>query len=62
MACDIPRAWEIAKATRVRDHDPGCAYQQSIGVLLCDCTVLTSHPEYTAPVLYTRSGAVRVSG
>ena len=62
MACDLSRAWEIAKATRVGDHHPGCAYERTIGVLLCDCPVLTSHPEYTAPVLYTRGGAVRASG
>lgn len=62
MACDLPRAWEIANATRLADHSPDCAYQRTIGVLLCDCHVLTGHPEYAAPVLYTRGGAVRAGG
>lgn len=45
------RAWEITQGTRLKDHDPLCAYQRTIGVLLCDCEVLTGHPEYTGSVV-----------
>ena len=41
---DFPRAWEIAKLTKVEGHDPKCSY--AMGGVLCDCHILTQHPEY----------------
>ena len=40
---DFPRAWEITRATPVADHHVDCSYQHG---MLCDCQVLTNHPEY----------------
>lgn len=62
MACDFPRAWEIAKATPNADHHPDCSYRGTTGALLCDCAVLTGHPEYASEVLYTRGGVERTVG
>lgn len=45
---DYPRAWEIARAAPMGEHHPRCSYRQCDGGMLCDCPVLTSHPEYTA--------------
>ena len=45
---DFPRAWEIVKETPVEQHNPECSYAQTNGALLCDCEVLTQHPEYIA--------------
>lgn len=57
MSVDYPRAWEIARASRAEDHDPRCSYRTEDGGFLCDCHVLTAHPEYLADgVLYTRGG------
>lgn len=42
----FPRAWEIARATPVESHLEMCSYRQTEGALLCDCPVLTMHPEY----------------
>ncbi len=46
---DFPRAWEISRATPVDDHDPRCSYRQHTGGFLCDCHVITAHPEHAAP-------------
>jgi hypothetical protein len=46
MSVDFPRAWQIAKETSREDHNPKCSYAQTKGALLCDCGVLTKHPEY----------------
>jgi hypothetical protein len=43
---DFPRAWEIAQAKPVAEHDPRCSYAQTDGGMLCDCHVLTQHAEY----------------
>ena len=48
MSVDFPRAWEIARSVPAEDHDPRCSYAQTSGALLCDCHVLTSHPEYAS--------------
>lgn len=45
---DFPTAWGIARATPATDHDPRCSYAQTNGFLLCDCHVLTQHPQYLA--------------
>ena len=62
MACDFPRAWEIANATPAGEHNPRCSYRVTIGALLCDCEILTSHPDYADEVLHGRGGTVRASG
>ncbi len=41
---DFPRAWEITKASKNEDHHIDCSWRQA--GLLCDCKVLTEHPEY----------------
>ena len=46
---DYPRAWEIARAAPMNEHDPRCSYRQCSGGMLCDCPVLTMHPEYADP-------------
>jgi hypothetical protein len=45
---DFPTAWEIAGAAPLDDHDTRCSYVQTSGGLLCDCHVLTRHPQYIA--------------
>jgi hypothetical protein len=56
MSVDFPRAWQIARAARLAKHEFECSYLQSSGGLLCDCKVLTRHPEYLDDVL---QGAMR---
>jgi hypothetical protein len=57
MSVDIPRAWEICRATPMEQHDPRCSYRQlGGGGLLCDCHVLTQHPEFLDDVLQTCGG------
>lgn len=56
MSVDVPRAWEIARATPDESHDPRCSYRQSRGGLLCDCEVLTEHREFRDTVLQTYGG------
>ena len=51
MSVDYPRAWEIARATEAERHHPKCSYRKSGGAFLCDCEVLTQHPEYRDDVL-----------
>ena len=46
---DYPRAWEIARAVPMDGHHPRCSYRQCDGGMLCDCPVLTAHPEYDVP-------------
>lgn len=43
---DCPRAWEIARATPDAKHHPMCAFTKTAHALLCDCDVLTKHPDY----------------
>lgn len=43
---DYPRAWEIARSAPMSEHDLRCSYRQCDGGMLCDCPVLTAHPEY----------------
>ena len=43
---DFPRAWEIARAAPLDKHHERCSFRQTGGALLCDCEVLTKHPEY----------------
>lgn len=45
---DFPTAWKIAEATPVPEHDPRCSYALHNGGFLCDCHVLTRHPQYIA--------------
>lgn len=54
MSVDFPRAWQIARAVPPAEHPhPKCSFRQTGGGLLCDCEVLTEHPEYVeADVLH----------
>ena len=36
----ITKAWEIARATPVLRHEPGCSYRMMDGGMLCDCQIL----------------------
>ena len=45
---DFPTAWAIVNATSPAEHDPRCSFAQTSGAVLCDCHVLTSHPQYIA--------------
>jgi hypothetical protein len=58
MSVDYPRAWEIAWDSLFVEHNPACSFRESKGSVLCDCEVLTEHPEYTDNVLQTAGGAV----
>jgi hypothetical protein len=51
MSIDFPRAWQIARAADWNEHDPTCSYRTERGALLCDCHVITEHPEYLDDVL-----------
>lgn len=56
MSVDFPRAWEIARATKRNKHHPECSYRTQRGGYLCDCEVLTEHPEYKDNVLQGAGG------
>ena len=43
---DFPRAWQISRATHESFHHIDCSYRKTHGGLLCDCHILTKHPEY----------------
>jgi hypothetical protein len=45
---DFPAAWEIARSVNPEDHDALCSFAQTNGAILCDCWVVTDHPEYEA--------------
>ena len=59
MSMDFPRGWEIARAVPFDQHDAQCSYRTEWGALLCDCPVLTSHPEYADEVVHSRGGRIR---
>lgn len=59
MSVDYPRAWEIARATDFEQHHPKCSYRTHRGGFLCDCTVLTRHPEYQDDVFHGAGGLPR---
>lgn len=42
----------------MEQHDPRCSFRQEKGGILCDCAVLTEHPEYADGVLHTTDGEV----
>lgn len=43
---DYPRAWEVARAVEPEYHHNECSFNVTNGAMLCDCKVLTEHPEY----------------
>lgn len=61
---DFPRAWEIARKVPIARveptlateevHDPKCSYAIAKGGVLCDCHVLTQHPEYIRDYAYLK--------
>lgn len=58
MSVDFPRAWQIARAAPWVAHDPRCSFRDTHGCFLCDCQVLTEHPEYQDDVLHGVDGTV----
>ncbi len=62
MSVDFPRAWELAAATRLAEHHPKCSYRQTGRALLCDCDVLSQHPETVDTVMHGRGGGVISQG
>lgn len=56
MAIDFPRAWQIVKASKVRDHHLECSYLASEGCVLCDCDVIYKHPEVFLDIMITKDG------
>ena len=58
MSIDFPRAWQIAQATQKKDHDPRCSFRVTDGALLCDCAIITEHPEYKDDILQTLDGEI----
>ncbi|GAA0853429.1 hypothetical protein ACFQVD_26560 [Streptosporangium amethystogenes subsp. fukuiense] len=44
----FPTVWEIAGEAPLDAHEARCSYVQTSGGLLCDCPVLTRHPQYLA--------------
>ena len=45
---DYPTAWEISRSVDPEDHDERCSTALTDGMILCDCAVLTKHPQYLA--------------
>lgn len=43
---DFPTVWKIADAVPIEEHEPLCSYAQTNGAILCDCKVITEHPDY----------------
>lgn len=58
MSMDFPRAWEIVRDSVLPDHHPECSYRTTGGAVLCDCDILTGHPEYSDMPLHTRGGVI----
>lgn len=46
MTVDYSRAWQIANILAPVKHNPKCSFRVHNGGTLCDCAVLTTHPEY----------------
>lgn len=60
MSVDFPRAWQITEKYEKRIHEKKCSYR--LDGLLCDCQILTEHPEYLHPtMLFGKDGCVGVS-
>lgn len=53
---DFPRAWQIFKASPIDSHHPECSWLR-MG-LLCDCDVITKHPEYLDDALHGLDGEI----
>lgn len=56
MSVDYPRAWQITREQPADAHHEDCSYRATRGGILCDCEVLTKHPEYLDDVLRGRDG------
>ena len=56
MSVDFTRAWQIARMSTIADHDEKCSYRQTNGGIICDCPVLTQHPEYLDSILQGKDG------
>jgi hypothetical protein len=53
---DWIKTFEIAQDTPVKDHHKKCSYRQTNGSRICDCEVLTNHPEYKDDMLQGAGG------
>lgn len=56
MSVDIPRGWEITRATEREYHHNNCSYNTH--GMLCDCNVLFKHPEQLDKVNFYGAGGV----
>lgn len=54
MSIDFPRAWQICKSVPDEKHNPRCSWVKAR--LLCDCHVITKHPEYLDDILHGKDG------
>lgn len=45
---NFSRAWEISRSVPWKEHNVRCSAYQCEHGMLCDCEVLTTHPEYVA--------------
>jgi hypothetical protein len=51
MSVDFPRAWQIARSVPWQEHDIDCSFFLTDAAILCDCPILTQHPDYIDDVL-----------
>ena len=58
MSIDFPRAWQIAAESHVPEHDAKCSYLQTAGGILCDCGVISNHPETLSKNFYGKDGKI----
>lgn len=58
MSVDIPRAWQIARSQPINLHEEKCSHRQMGERFLCDCEILTSHPEYQDGETHTAIGKI----
>lgn len=56
MSVDFPRAWQIAKSADINEHDEKCSFFITQGGLLCDCHILSTHPESKDNILQGENG------
>lgn len=51
---DYPRGWQITRESPMEAHHEKCSWRTHS--MLCDCAVLTKHPEYLDDVLHGLDG------
>ena len=55
---DFPRAWQLCKQSKLKEHDEKCSYRITKRAIICDCHVITKHSEYTSKTFYGENGRV----